>query len=222
MLAAMAIIHAADLQPTKLELLEAWLPRQPWFPQSGPAVPRETAVLRKVGSYRFDDPAGEVGMETILVSAGTATVQVPLSYRAEPMAGAEAWLVGTMQHSVLGTRWVYDACADPVYVAALAASILLCQPQAEQYLEVEGPQQLMPRSVSVQSTGPKQDAVHDLSSATPRPTAAGTLIGTASLDLLVVRRLDLAVQPVVELELTGTWEGQEDNIRLAAIATRAS
>lgn len=222
MLAAMAIIHAADLQPTKLELLEAWLPRQPWFPESGPAAPGGTAELSKVGSYRFDDPAGEVGMETILVSTGSATVQVPLSYRAEPLAGAEAWLVGTMQHSVLGTRWVYDACADPVYVAALAASILLCQPQAEQYLEVEGPPQLMPRSVSVHSTGPKRDAIHDLSSATPRPTAAGTLIETASVDLLVVRRLDLAEQPVVELELTGTWEGQENNVRLAAITKRAS
>lgn len=222
MLAAMAIIHAADLQPTKLELLEAWLPHQSWFPQPGTAALRRTAELSKVGSYRFDDPAGEVGMETMIVSAGGATVQVPLSYRAEPLAGAEAWLIGTMQHSVLGTRWVYDACADPVYMAALAAGIMLCQPQAEQYLEVEGPQNLLPRSVSVQSTGPKQDEVPDISSATPRITAAGTLIETATLHLLVVRLLDLVEQPGVDLELTGTWEGQVDNVRLAAITKKAS
>ncbi len=208
----MAIIHQAELQPTKLELLEGWLPRQPWFTEPG------TAGLRKVGSYRFDDPAGEVGIETIIVAVGNSTLQVPLTYRAQPLAGAEPWLVGTMQHSVLGPRWVYDACADPIYVAALAASIMLGRPQAEQYLQKGGTQELLAQSVFVHSTGPKLDAVPDVSSSTPRTTDAGTAIETAGLRLLVVRRLDLSEQPVGRLTLAGTWEGQEDSVKLAAIS----
>ena len=208
----MAIIHQAELRPTKLELLEEWLPGQPWFTEPG------TAGLHKVGSYRFDDPAGEVGLETIIVSVGNSTVQVPLTYRAQPLAGAEPWLVGTMQHSVLGPRWVYDACADPVYVAALAASIMLGRPQAEQYLQKGGTQELLPQSVLVQTTGPKFDAVPDVSSATPRATDAGTAIETADLRLLVIRLLDLGEQPAGRLTLTGIWEGQHHSVRLAAIS----
>lgn len=207
----MAILHQAELRPTKLELLEEWLPGQPWF------ADLVAAPLRKVASYRFDDPAGEVGVETMIVSAGNTTVQVPLTYRARPLAGAEPWLVGTMQHSVLGPRWVYDACADPVYVTALAATIMLGLPQAEQYLDVAGKLELLPQSVVVQSTGPKQDAVPELSWATPRTTAEGTAIETANLHLLVVRRLALDERPGGPLVLTGAWEGQKDTVKLAAV-----
>lgn len=207
----MAIIHQAELRPTKLELLEEWLPSQPWFPEPG------AAGLSKVGSYRFDDPAGEVGIETIIVSAAGSIFQVPLTYRAQPLAGAESWLVGTMQHSVLGQRWVYDACADPVYVTALAASIMLGHPQAKQYLDVKGKLEILAESVFVQSTGPTLNAVPNVSSATPRDTADGTAVETADLQLVVIRRLDLEGQPAGRLTLTGIWEGQRDNVKLAAV-----
>ncbi|MCZ2404272.1 hypothetical protein IV498_14070 [Paenarthrobacter sp. Z7-10] len=208
----MAIIHRAELRPTKLELLQEWLPRQPWFPESG------TTALGQVGSYRFDDPAGEVGMETIIVAAGSSTIQVPLTYRAEPLDGAQAWLVGTMQHSVLGLIWVYDACADPIYVAALAATIMLGQPQAELYLEIEGHRKVLPQSVIVQSTGSSHEAVPNFSAATPRTTSAGTAIETADFRLFVNRLLKLDGHPVGQLMLTGSWEGQKDSVKLAAIA----
>ena len=38
---------------------------------------------------------------------------VPLTYRGAPLAGGEADLVGTTEHSALGTRWVYDAWRRP-------------------------------------------------------------------------------------------------------------
>lgn len=41
-------------------------------------------------------------------------LQVPVSHRSEPMAAPGDALIGTAEHSVLGPRWVYDACADPV------------------------------------------------------------------------------------------------------------
>lgn len=102
----------AILTPTKLELLAVWLPTQPWF--TGPADD-----LVKLGRFRFVDPEGEVGVETLIVKSGGVTYQVPLTYRSAPLEDADDSLVGTMQHSVLGPRWVYDGVGDPVYVAEL-------------------------------------------------------------------------------------------------------
>src|SRR5690349_10364756 len=111
----MAVIHHATITPTKLELLAGWLPGRPWFPGG---------ELRQVDAYRFDDPAGEVGVETLLVAADGAVVQAPLTYRGAPLEAAEQHLLGTMEHSVLGTRWIYDGCGDPVWAAALATTVL--------------------------------------------------------------------------------------------------
>src|SRR5688572_28896 len=56
----MAILYPkADLQPSKLELLAPWLPTRAWY--RGPAGP----TLTRVAGYRFDDPEGEVGVETL-------------------------------------------------------------------------------------------------------------------------------------------------------------
>ena len=107
----MALLHDATLVPSKRELLADWLPSQPW----ADGLPE----LRPFGGFRLDDPAGEVGIEGILLRSedGTVVVHAPLTYRGAPLDGAEGHLLGTMEHSVLGTRWVYDAPGDPVYVA---------------------------------------------------------------------------------------------------------
>nr|WP_284288786.1 hypothetical protein [Angustibacter aerolatus] len=98
------------------------MPAQPWYPGG---------ALTTIGAFRFDDPAEEVGVETFLLRAGDAVVQVPLTYRAAPLAGADDALVTTMEHSVLGRRWVYDGCADPVFAATLAHTVLTGGVQAE-------------------------------------------------------------------------------------------
>jgi hypothetical protein len=59
-----------------MELREQWLPSQAWFAENAP--PED---LRRVGSLRFDDPDGEVGIETILVASESAIFQIPLTYR---------------------------------------------------------------------------------------------------------------------------------------------
>ncbi|WP_406831623.1 aminoglycoside phosphotransferase [Pedococcus sp. KACC 23699] len=120
----MAEIHSnADISPTKLELVGPWMARQRWYAAKG----REP-VLRKLWSWRLDDPAGEVGIETLLVvdEGGPETVvyQVPLTYRGAPLEGGQHALVGTMEHSVLGSRWIYDGTHDPVYAAQLLALVL--------------------------------------------------------------------------------------------------
>ncbi|QIK62774.1 hypothetical protein G7068_05870 [Leucobacter viscericola] len=114
----MSLIYASTtLRPSKLELLAEWLPTQAWFEG-------DAAQLASVGAYRFDDPEGEVGIEGHLLTAGSDTVyHVPLTYRGAALEDGEPFLVGTMEHGVLGTRWVSDATGDPVYRSALAAAI---------------------------------------------------------------------------------------------------
>jgi trehalose synthase-fused probable maltokinase len=116
------IHHGATLTPTKQALIEGWIGAQRWYAAKG-STPR----TRRLRSFRFDDPAGEVGIATIIVAdeSGPDPVvyQVPLTYRGAPVDGLEHALVGTMEHSVLGTRWVYDACHDPVYATQLVSAI---------------------------------------------------------------------------------------------------
>ena len=120
----MAIVHkGATIVPTKTEMVTEWMPHQRWYHGKG-HVPQ----LRRVGGFRLEDPEGEVGCETLLLADEAVTpavvYQVPLTYRGAPLEGAEHALIGTMEHSVLGRRWVYDAPHDPVYVSQLMATIL--------------------------------------------------------------------------------------------------
>ncbi|MFE0461146.1 1,4-alpha-glucan branching protein [Kitasatospora sp. NPDC058965] len=108
----MAVIHHTTLTPTKLELIAAWLPKQPWYRGTG-------AEPARSGGFRLDDPAGEVGIEFMVVTEGSEAYLVPMTYRGAPLAGADAALIGTTEHGVLGTRWVYDGTQDPVLLAQL-------------------------------------------------------------------------------------------------------
>ena len=114
----MATVHQATLTPSKLGLVSAWIGSQRWYAGKG-----KTPALTRLRGYRLDDPAGEVGIETLVVrddaTSPAGVYQIPLTYRGAPLAGSEHALVGTMEHSVLGTRYVYDAPHDPVYAAQL-------------------------------------------------------------------------------------------------------
>jgi hypothetical protein len=56
-----------------------------------------------------DDAAGD-----------SAAYLLPMTYRGRPLAGADAHLIGTAEHGVLGPRWIYDGTHDPVLLAQLA------------------------------------------------------------------------------------------------------
>lgn len=171
----MGLLHDATITPSKRQLIEAWLPSQAWA--------ADLPALKPFGSYRLDDPAGEVGMEGILLRSadGAVVVHVPLTYRGAPLAGAEEHLLGTTEHSVLGTRWVYDAIGDPVFVAELTATITAGDTGAEEYFEVDG--ERVTREPSVQVVG---------SGGTPGEVAVVHVVGE-----------DVTADAV----LTGTWDG---------------
>jgi hypothetical protein len=209
----MAIIHRATLSPSKLELIEKYLPVQPWFTKDGSAPPE------LLGAYRFDDPDGEVGLETHLVSHGGKVYQVPLSYRGSELPGAEHSLLGTMEHSVLGTRWVYDACTDPVYVAALATAILTGQREAEQFVDMDGVLEPRASSVEVKGSGTPGSEVPALSPAAPITEGGVTSIDAGELTVQVNRVLDLGIQGSEDsAALRGTWAGQDAPVLLASLS----
>jgi hypothetical protein len=120
----MAILHqTTTVVPSKQELLTSWLPGRPWYVGEG-TVPE----LSRAGSFRLDDPAGEVGLEFQAVTDQSGeepvTYHVPLSYRGAPLEGGEAALIGTAEHGVLGKRWIYDGTRDPVLVTQVFALLL--------------------------------------------------------------------------------------------------
>jgi hypothetical protein len=205
----MALIYQAQLTPSKLEALSAWVPGQPWLGDA------DASALEVVGAYRFDDPAGEVGIEThLLQAAGGQVLQVPVTYRSGPLAGAESSLIATMQHSVLGERWVYDACADPVYAAALATAILTGGTEAD--FEVVTDSGLLKRelTVHVSGSGSEQYAVSELGSLAHASDGTTTVISTDNVTLVVFHVIGTS-SPDAGDTLTGTWPGQDTPALLA-------
>lgn len=210
----MALIHRAKIRPTKMELIAGWLPSRPWY--AGGTTPD----LQSLGAYRFDDPAGEVGVDTHLVLADDAQLlHVPMTYRAGPLADGEPWLIGTTEHSVLGKRWVYDGCGDPVYANALAAAILAGGAQAEEYFEVDGRREFRTPTVRVIGAGDSTrelgavDTVADLSGSTEGTV---TTIRAADWELRINRVIDSKADAADAHTLTGTWSGQTAPVVLAS------
>ncbi|MFB9377418.1 hypothetical protein ACFFKU_14930 [Kineococcus gynurae] len=213
----MAVHHPATIVPTKLELLRAWVPRQPW---AGGVTPD---VLTQLGAYRFDDPDGEVGIETHLLGTASGQVlQVPLTYRGAPREGADATLVTTMTHTTLGDRWIYDACHDPVYPAVLAEVVRTAGREAELFTAT--PDGLVPNPLTthVRGSGGGPGALG--APVEVRQRGADTRIRAGSTTLVLHRRPDRgASEPgpsPTGPSLTGTWPGQDDPVLLVSVEER--
>ncbi|MBK8463373.1 MAG: hypothetical protein IPL36_10145 [Nigerium sp.] len=138
-----AEVHTtATLAPGKLDLLARWLPEQSWFDG-------DVTDLERVAAFRFADPDGEVGLDSMIVRSRSTVYHVPVSWRAEPLADGD--LIGTLEHSVLGTRYCYDATTDPVYVAELVR-IIREGDQAADIVAAESGEPLPP-TITVAGTG---------------------------------------------------------------------
>jgi hypothetical protein len=207
----MALFHLATITPTKAELIARWAPTQPW----GPAA---DAPLEVVGAFRFDDPGGRVGIETHLVTAGGRVFHVPLTYRDEPLTGGDAAFITEMEHSVLGTRWVYDGVGDPTYVTMLAAVSMTGQGEALGMAVYEDRWYIAPTNVRIHGGGWTQERV---------PVDGFAPVGAADAVDVVLQndrfRLTVHRRPVAgprpSIGLTATWDGG-DPVVLAEVAER--
>lgn len=209
----MALFHRATITPTKAELIAEWAPTQPWGPPSD--VPVEV-----IGSYRFDDPDGRVGMETHLARAGDSLLQVPLTYRDEPLEGADDALIGEMQHSVLGTRWVYDGLRDPRHVVMLAAVAMTGQGEALGMAVYDGRWYIAPSNVRIHGGGWTDERVPVDGFELRADDAARSVLENDRFELTFFRRPVPGPRPLIGL--AATWDQQPDPVVLAEVRERSS
>lgn len=232
----MSDVYSAQIDPSKPEAVARQLSTR---------LDTEVSAedLTMLSSFRFDDPAGEVGCETHLVRVrrqdGTETVlQVPLTYRGAPLVGApESALVTKMDHSVLGDRWIYDGAHDPVYAAELLLAITDAGSGAVQYRVGEDGSrtQITEGLANVRGTGAVADpadpsaAEAPVASATPAADPESPVVErTADRTVIRLRGAAVEVADVLDTEaadgeavdggqLVATWAGQETPVVLAQL-----
>jgi hypothetical protein len=208
----MALFHLATISPTKHELIAEWAPTQPWGPPAN--VPTDV-----IGSYRFDDPDGRVGMEIHLVDAGGMVLQVPLTYRDEPLAEAEQALIAQIQHSVLGTRWVYDGLRDPRLVLMLAAVAMTGQGEALGMVVYDGRWYIAPSNVRIQGGGWTQERAPVDEFELESDDAAKSVLRNDRFELTVFRRPASGPRPPIGL--TASWDGLSNPVVLVEVHERS-
>lgn len=191
----MSDIFNAILNPGKLEVISAWLSKQAWAAEADVAPDS----LQKVTSYRFDDPEGKAGAEVHIVAAGDRVFQVPLTYRGAELAGAEKHLISTMEHSVLGKRWVYAGMGDPLFRQRLDHTIATAGTSAKQY--------------RVDDEGNRIDEITDVAHA----WGTGPLAGAEDVQVLYELNLDSPAEGSDAGLLLGRWDGQEAPVVLAVM-----
>ncbi|MGW2324919.1 maltokinase N-terminal cap-like domain-containing protein [Streptomyces sp. NPDC001700] len=212
----MAVIHKTTMRPTKLELLAPWLPARPWYLGAGRAP-----ELSRVGGFRLDDPAGEVGIEFMVVedASGERPVwyHLPLSYRAAPLDGAEHAVIGTSEHGVLGQRWIYDGTHDPVLVAQLLALLQgRATPQMQSESDTPDP------SVAVEGAEAIPGRASGAPDVTDSPGGTCLAVGPLTLDVTRVLRRDEdgAEQAAALAQVSAGWrlpDGGEARDRFAVL-----
>jgi hypothetical protein len=207
----MALLHRAEITPTKADLIAEWAPTQTWGPPPG-------TPIEVIGAFRFDDPDGRVGMETHLVRAGGTLLQVPLTYRDAPLDGADAEFISEMQHSVLGTRWVYDGLGDPAFVMMLAAVAMTGQGEALGMAVYEGRWYIAPTNVRIRGGGWGHERVPVDGFVIEAGDAATARLRNDRFELAVHRRPVAGARPPIAL--TATWPGQAEPVVLAEVAER--
>ena len=207
----MALFHRATITPTKEQLIADWVPTRPWGPTAGDP-------LQVTGSYRFDDPDGRVGMETHLARVADGWLQVPLTYRDEPLDGADDALITTMEHSVLGTRWVYDGLRDPRFVLMLAAVAMTGQGEALGMAVYEGRWYVAPTNVRLHGGGWTLERVPVDGFELDSDDGPAAQLHNERFVLTVFRRPEAGPQPPIGL--TASWEGLPEPVVLAEVRER--
>lgn len=204
----MGLFHRATITPTKAELLTGWAPTQPWGPSADTSI-------EVIGSYRFDDPENRVGMETHLLSADGELFQVPLTYRDAPADDAQDAFIAEMQHSELGTRWVYDGLGDERYVIMLAAVAMTGQGEALGMAHVEGRWHIAPTNVRIRGGGWGLERVAIDGFEVVDADGADVKLRNDRFELTLHRRPSPGPRP--EIGLSATWDGLPDPVILARV-----
>jgi len=207
----MALVHpGSTISPTKLEIVQSWLGEQDWFTDDSSAL--------KAGqrfTYRFQDPAGEVGVESVLATVGDRVFQLPLTYRAAELDGGEPFFLTQMDHSALGRRWIYFGLGDPVLVTQFVSAIVSGCRSVGLEFEMDGQMHTADTAVRAWGTGsgePVGDVTIDDVDRGGPVTTVHTPLGTLSVPHVLDNTM-----PDCDRELQGTWDGLEEDVTLATL-----
>lgn len=96
---------------------------------------------------------------------------------------------------MLGRRWVYDGCGDPVWAATLAAAILTGGTQAQMFFEQDGERVDVPPRMQVRGTGNAGE--------TPEVTSIDSVTDEGPLTLVRAGDLELTLARVIGSPLAG-------------------
>ena len=204
----MAIFQIATNTPSKSSLISGWLGDQLWGGSAGEPI-------EVVGSFHLEDPDGEVGMQVHIVASAGSLFQIPLTYRAQRAAGMEGAYIGPMEHSVLGTRHVYDGFGDEQFVSVLAGVAASGYGQTLGFAKVDGRWQAWPESAKVHGYGAVDGRV--LVDGFDR-TDAGSgdmVVRNEHLEVTVFRTL--LNRPAPNIGMAATWPTQPDPVVLASV-----
>ncbi len=204
----MAIFHVATTTPSKAELIAEWIPTQPWGPERGDPT-------EQIGSFHFDDPEGRVGMEAHLVRADGTVYLVPLTYRDTPLREADHALIGRMEHSALGTRWVYDGLGDDRYLTLLAGVALTGQGIALGMAQHDGRWYIAPSSLSVVGGGGKATPVAVDRFTVEDQRVAEVLAVSDRFEMTIHRKPTTAPHPPIGLR--ASWAGRSSDVVLVQL-----
>ncbi len=204
----MGVFHRATITPTKAELIAGWVPTQPW----GPSADSPVDVI---GSFRFDDPENRVGMESHLVMTEGTLLNIPLTYRDGPVDGADDALITKMEHSELGTRWVYDALRDERYVTSLAAVTMTGQGEALGMAHHDGRWYIAPANVRIEGGGWTLERVPVDAFQPVSDDGTTVVFKNERFQLRFFRRPAPGPRPAIGL--TAIWEGQPSPIVIAEV-----
>jgi hypothetical protein len=154
-------------------------------------------------------------METFVAEAAGVRYLVPLTYRDAPLDGSDDALVGEMEHSALGTRWVYDGLHDPTYVVSLAATTMTGQGEAIGLAEHDGRWYIAPAKVRISGGGWGLERVPVDGWETAVDDGSTVTLRNDRLELIVHRTPQVGPRPPIGL--VATWDGQPDPVVVAEV-----
>jgi hypothetical protein len=145
-------------------------------------------------------------------------MQVPLTYRDEPLDTAADALITEMRHSVLGNRWVYDGLRDPLFVVMLAGVAMTGQGEALGMAVYDGRWYIAPSNVRIRGGGWTQERVPVDGFELASDEANASVLRNDRFELTVFRRPVPGPDPAIGL--TATWDDDNDAVVLAEVRER--
>lgn len=136
----------------------------------------------------------------------------------KPLDGAEDGLITEMEHSALGTRWVYDGLRDPRYVMLLAGVTMTGQGEALGMVLFEDRWHIAPSNVRMQGGGWTYERVPVDGFELASDDATASVLRNDRFDLTVFRRPVPGPRPPIGL--TATWNGRDEAVVLAEVRER--